>query len=84
MFHPKHIVAVLIAMCLAVPGTPRRGSNRLAPLKRKRSSPGQQLVGGRSADQRRAHHCPALSCPDARAERRLFARRLEQTLICGA
>jgi hypothetical protein len=48
------------------------------------ANPGQQLVGGRSADQRRAHHCPALSCPDGRAERGLFARRLEQTLICGA
>ena len=47
------------------------------------ANPGQQFVGGRSTDQRRAHHCPALSRPDGRAERGLIARRVEQTLICG-
>src|SRR6516225_2105129 len=47
------------------------------------ANPGQQLVEGRSADQRRAHRCPALSCPDGRAERGLIARRVEQTLIKG-
>src|SRR5215470_14915193 len=47
------------------------------------ANPGQQLVGGGSADQRRAHRCPALSCPDGRAERGLIARCVEQTLIKG-
>ncbi len=40
-------------------------------------------VGVYLLNQRRAHHCPALSSSDGRAELGLIARRVEQTLICG-